>query len=44
MSHWEVWTWLSVLALGPGSLAVFIFFLRDVKRVLREAADEEPEP
>jgi hypothetical protein len=26
-------TWLSVLVLGPGSVAVFVWFLFDVKRI-----------
>jgi hypothetical protein len=26
-------TWLSVLILGPGSVAVFVWFLADVKRI-----------
>jgi hypothetical protein len=26
-------TWLSVLALGPGSVAIFCWFLWDVKRI-----------
>jgi len=28
-------TWLSVLILGPGSLAIFLWFLADLKRILR---------
>jgi hypothetical protein len=26
-------TWLSIIALGPGSVAIFIWFLLDVKRI-----------
>jgi hypothetical protein len=26
-------TWLSVLVLGPGSIAIFLWFLWDVKRI-----------
>ncbi len=29
-------TWLAILVLGPGSMAVFVFFLRDLKKVLGE--------
>jgi len=29
-------TWLAILVLGPGSLAVFWFFLRDLKAVMGE--------
>ena len=31
----ELATWLSVLVLGPGSVAVFVWFLFDLKRVFR---------
>lgn len=31
----ELATWLSVLILGPGSIAIFIWFLLDLKRILR---------
>jgi hypothetical protein len=30
----QVVTWASVVVLGPGAIAVFIWFLRDLKRVL----------
>jgi len=26
-------TWLAILVLGPGSLVVFVWFLRDVRRL-----------
>lgn len=28
-------TWLSVIVLGPGAVAIFIWFLSDLKRILR---------
>ena len=31
----EFATWLSVIVLGPGSVAIFIWFLLDLKRILR---------
>lgn len=31
----ETATWLSVLILGPGSLAIFVWFLLDLKRIMR---------
>ena len=31
----EIATWLSVLILGPGSIAIFVWFLLDVKRIFR---------
>jgi hypothetical protein len=33
-------TWLSVIILGPGSIAIFIWFLTDLKKILR-SRDEE---
>jgi hypothetical protein len=29
-------TWLSVIILGPGAVAIFLWFLWDLKRILRE--------
>ena len=36
-------TWLSVIVLGPGSVAIFVWFLLDLKRILRpvEKVDNE---
>jgi hypothetical protein len=34
-------TWLAILVLGPGSLAVFWFFLRDLKTVMGERRDND---
>jgi len=34
-------TWLAILVLGPGSLAVFWFFLRDLKAVMGERRDND---
>ena len=30
----EIATWLSVIVLGPGSVAIFIWFLLDLKHIL----------
>lgn len=30
----ELGTWLSVVILGPGAVAVFVWFLVDLKKVL----------
>ena len=35
-------TWLAVVVLGVGSLAVFAFFLRDVRSVLPNARRRSP--
>lgn len=38
-------TWISVLVLGPGALAIFVWFLVDLVRTFRSPADtpgEEP--
>ncbi len=31
----ETATWLAVAVLGPGAIAIFVWFLRDLKRILR---------
>jgi hypothetical protein len=35
MNAIEVGTWLSVIVLGPGSIAVFIWFLIDLRRMFK---------
>jgi hypothetical protein len=35
-------TWLTVLALGPGSIAIFVWFLADVKRIFRRDPPVSP--
>ena len=30
----EIATWISVIILGPGSIAIFIWFLLDLKHIL----------
>jgi hypothetical protein len=32
----QIATWLSVIILGPGAIAIFVWFLWDLKRILRE--------
>ena len=32
-------TWVAILILGPGSVAVFVLFLRDARKVLRNPGD-----
>lgn len=29
-------TWAAIVVLGPGAIALFIWFLRDLKELLRE--------
>ena len=40
MSKWELFTWISVIILGPGSILVFILFLRDLPALLRKTNKE----
>lgn len=35
----EVITWLSVIVLGPGSIAVFVWFLLTLRKSLQETTD-----
>jgi hypothetical protein len=32
-------TWLAVAALGPGAIALFLWFLKDVREVFRDRDD-----
>jgi hypothetical protein len=32
----ETATWLSIIALGPGAIAIFAWFLWDLKRISRD--------
>ena len=41
MTAWDLATWAAVLLLGPGSVVVFVAFLRDLRRLLG-AAGERP--
>ena len=34
MSYWEIFTWLTVIMLGIGSLVVFMFFVKDIRSIL----------
>jgi len=43
MSSWSILTWTAILILGPGALAIFIWFLRDAKRMLREIDEQNPD-
>ena len=36
MSSWSIWTWTAILILGPGALVIFIWFLRDAKRLIQQ--------
>ena len=39
MNRWDLFTWIMVVVLGIGSVAVFGFFLRDVRGILRGMPD-----
>ncbi len=32
----EIVTWLSVIVLGPGSVAIFVWFLCDLRKIFRK--------
>ncbi len=40
MSGWEIFTWISVIILGFGSIIVFILFLKDVPELLKKSEKE----
>ena len=41
MSGWEVFTWITVIILGLGSIAVFIFFVKDIRQILKKFQREK---
>ena len=36
MSYWEIFTWLTVIMLGIGSIVVFMFFVKDIRYILEK--------
>lgn len=36
MNPWDLFTWVMAAVLGVGSLVVFVFFLRDARRIWSE--------
>ena len=36
MSNWEIFTWITVIILGFGSVAVFVLFVKDIKEILKK--------
>ena len=36
MSYWEMFTWLTVIMLVIGSTVVFIFFVKDIRHILKK--------
>tara|TARA_B100000902_G_scaffold284902_1_gene270895 strand:- start:509 stop:643 length:135 start_codon:yes stop_codon:yes gene_type:complete len=36
MSYWEIFTWLTVIMLGIGSIVVFMFFVKDIRHILEK--------
>ncbi len=40
----ELATWLSIIVLGPGAIAIFVWFLLDVKRIFHGDARPKDGP
>ncbi len=40
MSYWEIFTWLTVIILGLGSIMVFLLFVRDIKIILKKFRED----
>ena len=36
MSYWEIFTWLTVIMLGIGSIVVFMLFVKDIRTILEK--------
>jgi len=41
MSGWEMFTWITVLILSLGSIAVFILFVKDIRKILKKFQREK---
>lgn len=39
-----VMTWLAIVVLGPGAIALFIWFLRDARNLLRPSDEDGSTP
>jgi hypothetical protein len=39
----EFLTWASVILLGPGALAVFVWFLVDLRGIVRSVNEDSPD-
>ena len=40
MSYWEIFTWLTVIILGLGSIMVFLLFVREIKIILKKFRED----
>jgi len=36
LSYWEIFTWITVIFLGIGSITVFFLFVKDIKQILEK--------
>ena len=43
MRYWEIFTWLTVIMLGIGSIVVFMFFAKDIRHILKKFKKGENE-
>ena len=43
MSYWEIFTWLTVIMLGIGSIVVFMFFVKDIRHILKKFKERKNE-
>jgi len=43
MSYWEMFTWLTVIVLGIGSILVFLLFVKDIKGILEKFLGDKNE-
>ena len=41
MNNWEIFTWITVLILSFGSIAVFVFFVKDIGQILKKFQKEK---
>ncbi len=41
MSYWEIFSWVTMVILGIGSITVFILFLKDMGQILKKFQEEQ---
>ena len=41
MNPWELFTWITVVILGVGSIIVFALFVKDISKILKKFRKED---
>ena len=41
LSYWEIFSWITVVFLGIGSITVFLLFIKDIRHILKKFKREQ---